>query len=75
MGEADDRILETHVKNSEAFMKEAEFADHILQKNRHRSCQPYDWFGPEAERCPPGEGCRCRGCAAGVTHIVDSSFK
>jgi hypothetical protein len=34
----------------------------IMQINRHRSCSPYEWFGPDPEPNPPGEGCACAGC-------------
>lgn len=51
-------------KNKEVIEQEAELAFGILQANRHRSVEPYEWFGPDAEPCPPGKDCKCLGCDA-----------
>lgn len=51
-------------RNREVFVKEATLALDILQTNRHRSSEPYDWFGPQPEPQPAGKSCPCGGCRA-----------
>jgi hypothetical protein len=40
----------------------------IVQKNRHRSCPPFEWFGPLEEPNPHGEDCACAGCYVANWH-------
>ena len=56
-----DEIFE---RNLEVYKREAERSFEILQRNRHRSVKPYEWFGPDPEAKKPEEGCDCSGCFA-----------
>lgn len=51
-------------ENLRLYKEEAELSFGILKVNRHRSIEPYEWFGPDAEPCPPGKDCKCLGCDA-----------
>lgn len=60
--------------NMEIYKEEELLALAIIQKNRHRSCEPFEWFGPDPEPNPPGARCGCSGCQARfaiATQVLD----
>lgn len=57
-------VADIIARNRDAYVKElTHFLDSLMQ-NRHRTCEPFDWFGPSEEPCPPGKSCPCSGCRA-----------
>lgn len=55
--------------NLEIFKREELLAFSILQKNRHSTAEPYEWFGPEKEIHGPGPKCPCFGCQARYSRL------
>lgn len=51
-------------RDLEYLKREAFLGFAIIQQNRHRSIEPYDWFGPDPEKCESGIDCECQGCVA-----------
>jgi hypothetical protein len=48
--------------NEEIYRREMELSGSIVQINRHRSVEPFEWFGPDPEPQGPGKDCPCGGC-------------
>ena len=59
-----EEVADILARNREVYIKEQILSMDLLQQNRHRSCEPFDWFGPADEPCPPGKSCACSGCRA-----------
>lgn len=62
-------------ENKSMFENEMREAGRILQKDRHRSCFPYEWFGPSPEPRAAGSSCQCFGCEARFNTMTYDPFR